>query len=88
VLGHPQIEMRDISLQSYGLTNTFGNSTRPSDLIRLYELETHSHDTMFVIISDVHLDAPLVRFHAAFLQYIIIALSIRVLQGFSYWFFI
>jgi len=55
-IGAPPPEPREMTLQHMNVTDPFGNATR-SDVIRQQaDLEKESHDTTFIIISDIHLD--------------------------------
>ena len=55
-LGAPPPEDRDSSLTNMNVTDPFGNNTRSEQLQQMLHLESASIDTMFIVISDLHLD--------------------------------
>jgi hypothetical protein len=55
-LGAPPPEDRDSSLTNMNVTDPFGNNTRSEQLQQMLHLESASVDTMFIVISDLHLD--------------------------------
>lgn len=56
----PPAELREQSLNSMGLVDAFGNNTRQQQMSRMLELENESHESLFVIISDVLIDNAIV----------------------------
>ena len=60
VMGLPPAEPRTTTLQAYGIEDTFETGLRPHQLAGMRELEEKAHDTIFIILSDVHLDKPVV----------------------------
>ncbi len=60
VLGLPPAEDRDSTLQALGITNVFGEEFRPHHLLKMAEMEQQNESQMIVIISEIHLDKPLV----------------------------
>lgn len=59
-MGLPPAEPRATTLQAYGIEDTFETGLRPHQLASMKELEEKSNDTMFIILSDLHLDKPVV----------------------------
>jgi DNA polymerase epsilon subunit 2 len=59
-MGFPPAEERNDSIGAMGITDIFGSGWRPQHLQQLQELESNSQDTMFIILSDVQLDRPMV----------------------------
>jgi hypothetical protein len=55
-MGFPPPETRAVTVQAIGHADTFGTGMTQHQLQRLEELEHQSEDSMFVIISDLHLD--------------------------------
>ena len=56
----PPAETRDETLVAMGIVDPFGNGTRQQGMQQMQELEAASHDSLFVVMSDVLLDKPLV----------------------------
>lgn len=57
-MGFPPAEERNVCLNAMGLVDTFGNDTRPNQILHLEEMERNSIDTTFIIMSDLQLDRP------------------------------
>ena len=57
----PPAEPRSATIAAMNIDDVFGNSTRPYQQDHMKTLEQNSEHTIFVIISDVQLDKPLVR---------------------------
>lgn len=71
-MGFPPAEERIDSLAALGLTDTFGAGWRTQHLLHLQELESNSTQSMFIILSEVHIDKPQ-----------ILEKILEVLQGFE-----
>jgi DNA polymerase epsilon subunit 2 len=59
-MGFPPAEERNDSLNAMSITDIYGAGWRPQHLLQLQELESNALDTMFIILSDVQLDRPIV----------------------------
>jgi len=57
-MGFPPAEERNSCLNAMGLVDTFGNDTRPNQVLHLEEMEKNSIETTFIIMSDLQLDRP------------------------------
>jgi hypothetical protein len=68
-MGFPPPETRAVTVQAIGHADTFGTGMTQHQLQRLKELEQQSEDSMFVIISDLHLDKVCVCVHVCLYYY-------------------
>ena len=55
------IEDREKSLQAVGIDDIFGSGMRSQQMLHMAEMEAAAEDMLLVILSDLHLDKPLVR---------------------------
>lgn len=60
VMGLPPAEDRDFTLRSLNIPDTFGTHFRPQHMIQMQEMEEASENYLVVILSEIHLDKPLV----------------------------
>ena len=58
-ISQPPAESRETTLEAMNIIDVFGNDTREQQMVHMQEMEAKSHDTMFVILSDMMLDRPL-----------------------------
>ena len=59
-MGFPPAEDRDISLTGMGIKDPFCSELRPAQRQQMLEMEESATDSIFVILSDIQLDRPLV----------------------------
>jgi hypothetical protein len=62
VMGPPPAEERAASVKAVGVDDIFGCGIRPQQMLHLQEMEAAQQDQLLVILSDVQLDKPLVRY--------------------------
>lgn len=56
----PPAELRDFTLKTLGITDTFGTDFRPQHMIQMQELEENASNFLVVILSEMHLDKAMV----------------------------
>ncbi len=59
-MGFPPAEERGQTIAATGITDIFGNGLKAQQLLHLSAMEEASQDSLFIILSDVQLDNPLV----------------------------
>lgn len=59
-MGLPQAEQRDFALTAMGIQDPFCPELRPQQRLQMLEMEESATDSLFVIMSDIQLDRPLV----------------------------
>jgi DNA polymerase epsilon subunit 2 len=60
VLGMPPAEQRDLTLKMVGIQHTFGSDFRSQHMQAMQALEATADNHLVIILSEVHLDKPLV----------------------------
>ena len=60
VMGFPPSEERDATLSAMSIEDPFGYCLRPQQQLQMKEMETKATEEMFVIMSDIQLDRPMV----------------------------
>jgi hypothetical protein len=61
-MGFPPAEERITTLSATGIIDVFGNNFKTQDMIRMATLEEDSIQSAIVILSDIQLDNPYVRY--------------------------
>ena len=59
-ISQPPAEPREKTLNAMSILDTFGNETRQQQVMHMQEIEARSHESLFVILSDLKIDRPLV----------------------------
>lgn len=59
-MGFPQAEQRDFALTAMGIQDPFCPDLRPQQRLHMLEMEESAIESLFVIMSDIQLDRPLV----------------------------
>ena len=84
-MGFPQAEQRDFALTAMGIQDPFCPELRPQQRLHMLEMEESAIDSLFVIMSDIQLDRPLVSLRVVTLvhiySYIHIAICQKVLRS-------
>jgi hypothetical protein len=68
-MGLPQAEQRDFALTAMGIQDPFCPELRPQQRLQMLEMEESATDSLFVIMSDIQLDRPLVSLTDAILRH-------------------
>ena len=58
VIAAPPVEEREFSLSRMGIIDPFGNNMRANQLEERRLIEEQSTESMFIVISDIHMDKP------------------------------